>query len=163
MSIQDRDWYRKEMADRMRQSNPRIDPTSFTRASRPAIKRRNIAAVIIPVVAIFALYPFAARLLRYSASHRIPATQIPNPAFVPTAPPTPPAVMQTMPGTAATPITTPTSPEQSAHCIQQAEDVMRSGAPPQALGQDWLRQCKTYVADLPPDVRLWTLRDPADF
>jgi hypothetical protein len=40
---------------------------------------------------------------------------------------------------------------------------MDSGASPETLRGDWLQRCRLYIADLPADVRLWTLRDPADF
>lgn len=162
MSIQDRDWYRKEMADRMRQSNPTIRPSSYTPASRRVSKTRNVAAVLVPVIAICALYPFAARLLRNRETPTIVSPTIAKPDLMsatraaPTAdnPATTPPELTTAPATAT---------DQSSHCIEQAQAVMQSGAPPEALGRDWLNRCKTYIGDLPSTVRLWTLRDPADF
>jgi len=165
MSIQDRDWYREEIANRMRQSNPSSNRPPLRPRAKTVLRPRIVATVVASIVTLSGSYAFTMRL-RHSDIEPHPPQALhlataPAPHVVAIAPPL--HVSKGTPSAVATRRPTEPTTDLSRLCSSQAQAAMDSGASPETLRGDWLQRCRLYIADLPADVRLWTLRDPADF
>lgn len=173
MSIQDRDWYREEIANRTRQSNPSPNHPPLRPRPKTVLRPRLVASIAASIVAsiavsLVALCGTCAFLTRLhqgdTRTHSFQAPPPPTaarPSAIAIAPPL--RASEDAARAVATRRPTEQTTAPSRLCSSQAKAAMDSGAPPETLRGDWLQRCRLYVADLPPDVRLWTLRDPADF